>query len=99
MSNFWLTSWGVFSLVAILATSLINIYARFIDDSFLDRLIFSALALVTFAALLHVVRGEVPRGVGATIIVLMAIRQISAVIGKAYRWHMGKKKYAIPRRS
>lgn len=99
MANFWLTPLGVFALVAILVTSLINIYARFIDDSLLDRLIFSAMALVTLAALLHVIQGEVPQRVGASIIVLMAVRQIVSVCGKAYRWHIGKKKYALPRRS
>lgn len=99
MAAFWLTPMGIFALVAIFATSLINIYAHFIDDSFLDRIVFSALALVSLAALLHVVQGEVPQHVGVAVIVLMAVKQICSVASKAWRWHTGRKKYALPRRS
>lgn len=61
---------GVLCLILIAAVSLINIYAHWIEDGFVGRLLYMATVLTCVAGLAKFTNSSVPEHLAATLIVL-----------------------------
>lgn len=70
---------GVLCLILIAAVSLINIYAHWIEDGFVGRLLYMATALTCAAGLAKFTNSSMPEHLAATLIVLqtaMGVRDV-----------------------
>ena len=71
---------GVVCLLVILVTALINIYAHWIEDGLVGRMLYMALAFTSVAGLIRYTSASIPEHLASTLVViysLMAVRNIT----------------------
>lgn len=89
---------GVLCLIIMAAISLINIYAHWIEDGFVGRLLYMATVLTCVAGLAKFTNSTVPEHLAATLIVLQTALGVRDVCHRftlrlKYRRHIHAKKH------
>lgn len=78
---------SAFCLSIIAATALFNIYAHWIDDGLLGRLVFMGLFLTCGAGLIHIYKdGSAPLFIWSTLLVLVTLSFMRSVCVKSVRY-------------
>ncbi|HBI0435737.1 TPA: hypothetical protein KYJ64_004587 [Salmonella enterica subsp. enterica serovar Dublin] len=88
---------GAICLVAIIATSLINIYAHWIEDGLFGRLLYMAAAMTATSGLAHLVTGAIPPYIITTLIAILALKSIRHICVKGARWYKYRRMYVKPK--
>lgn len=78
---------SAFCLSVIAIISLINIYAHWIDDGLLGRLVFMGLFLTCSAGLIHLItNGSAPMFIWSTLLVLVTLSFLRSACVKSVRY-------------
>ena len=77
---------GVMCLVVIGITSLINIYAHWIDDGLFGRLLYMATVITCAAGLVHYVDDSIPYHIATTLIILFMLHRIRNLCARSVRY-------------
>lgn len=77
---------GVMCLVVIGVTSLINIYAHWIDDGLFGRLLYMATVITCAAGLVHYVGGSIPYHIATTLIVIFMLHRVRNLCARSVRY-------------
>ncbi len=93
-ATFLNTPLGVICLVVLGVVSLINIYAHWIEDGLVGRLLYMALALTCAAGLFRWTNSYVTTAVGVSVIVIFALLALRNVTVKSVRYFKHRRKYA-----
>lgn len=93
-ATFLNTPLGVICLVVLGLVSLINIYAHWIEDGLVGRLLYMALALTCAAGLLRWTDSYATTAVGVSLIVIFALLSVRNAIVKSVRYFKHRRKYA-----
>lgn len=88
---------GAICLVAIIATSLINIYAHWIEDGLFGRLLYMASAMTATSGLTHLVTGAIPPYIITTLIAILTLKSIRHICVKGARWYKYRRMYVKPK--
>lgn len=75
---------GAFCLIVISVTSLINIYAHWIEDGLLGRLLYMAAVFTAGAGLVHYLSGPIPTFIFPTLIILFTLKSVRNVSVKSF---------------
>ncbi len=92
-ATFLNTPLGVLCLVVLGLVSLINIYAHWIEDGLVGRLLYMALALTCAAGLLRWADSYTTTAVGVSLIVIFALLSVRNAIVKSVRYFKHRRKY------
>lgn len=89
---------SAFCLTIISATALFNIYAHWIDDGLIGRLVYMGLFITCGAGLIHIYdSGGAPKFIWSTLLVLVTLSYLRAVCVKSLRyfryWRLAHAKY------
>lgn len=93
-ATFLNTPLGVICLVVLGVVSLINIYAHWIEDGLVGRLLYMALALTCAAGLFRWANSYATTAIGVSIIVIFALLALRNVTVKSVRYFKHRRKYA-----
>lgn len=93
-ATFLNTPLGVICLVVLGVVSLINIYAHWIEDGLVGRLLYMALALTCAAGLFRWTNSYVTTAVGVSVIVIFAMLVLRDITVKTVRYFKHRRKYA-----
>ncbi|ENW7558965.1 hypothetical protein ACFL9L_004351 [Salmonella enterica] len=85
---------GVICLVVLGVVSLINIYAHWIEDGLVGRLLYMALALTCAVGLLRYTIASDPEHLTPTIVVIFCLLGIRSLAVKSMRYFKYRRKYA-----
>ncbi|CCG55233.1 putative holin, class II [Salmonella phage vB_SenS-Ent1] len=88
---------GAICLAAIIATSLINIYAHWIEDGLFGRLLYMASAMTATSGLAHLVTGAIPPYIITTLIAILTLKSIRHICVKGARWYKYRRMYVKPK--
>lgn len=77
---------GVMCLVVIGITSLINIYAHWIDDGLFGRLLYMATVITCAAGLVRYINNDIPYHIATTLIVLFMLHRIRNLCARSVRY-------------
>ncbi len=92
-ATFLNTPLGILCLVVLGVASLINIYAHWIEDGLVGRLLYMAMALTCAAGLVKWADSYITSVVGATLICLFAMLSIRNVAIRTVRYFKHRRKY------
>jgi len=93
-ATFLNTPLGVICLGVLGVISLINIYAHWIEDGLVGRLLYMCLALTCAAGVFLWVNSYVTVAVGLSIIVIFALLSLRSITLKSFRHFKHRGKYA-----
>lgn len=85
---------GVICLVVMGGVALINIYAHWIEDGLVGRLLYMALALTCAVGLLRYTSASDPEHLMPTIVVIFCLLGIRSLAVKSMRYFKYRRKYA-----
>lgn len=68
--------------IVIAITSLINIYAYWIEDGLLGRVLYMGCVITSAAGLVHSFRGDIPPFIWQTLLALIAVKSIRHLCAK-----------------
>ncbi|MFT0831669.1 hypothetical protein [Salmonella enterica] len=88
---------GAICLVAIIATSLINIYAHWIEDGLFGRLLYMASAMTATSGLAHLITGAIPPYIITTLIAILTLKSIRHICVKGARYYKYRRMYVKPK--
>ncbi|ELY3481114.1 hypothetical protein SMX18_003206 [Salmonella enterica subsp. enterica serovar Dublin] len=88
---------GAICLLAIIATSLINIYAHWIEDGLFGRLLYMASAMTATSGLAHLVTGAIPPYIITTLIAILTLKSIRHICVKGARYYKYRRMYVKPK--
>jgi hypothetical protein len=77
---------GVVCLLVILVTALVNIYAHWIEDGLVGRMLYMALAFTSVAGLIRYTSASIPEHLTSTIVVLYSLLGIRSLAVKSTRY-------------
>lgn len=78
---------SAFCLLIIAATALFNIYAHWIDDGLIGRLVYMGLFLTCSAGIIHITNdGSAPTFIWSTLLVLVTLSFLRGVCVKSIRY-------------
>ncbi len=92
-ATFLNTPLGVLCLVVLGLVSLINIYAHWIEDGLVGRLLYMALALTCAAGFMRWTDSYMTTAVGVSLIVIFALLSLRNVTVKSVRYFKHRRKY------
>lgn len=82
---------GITCLVIISVTSLFNIYAHWLEDGLIGRLLYMATALTCVAGLVRYIDATIPEHIANTLIVLFAVKGVRNVCVRSARYFKYRK--------
>lgn len=85
-ATFLNTPLGIICLVVLGLVSLVNIYAHWIEDGLVGRLLYMALAFTCAAGLIRWTNSYVTTAVGVSLIVIFALLALRNVLVKSVRY-------------
>ncbi|AGF87754.1 hypothetical protein [Salmonella enterica] len=88
---------GAICLLAIIVTSLINIYAHWIEDGLFGRLLYMASAMTATSGLAHLVTGAIPPYIITTLIAILTLKSIRHICVKGARYYKYRRMYVKPK--
>lgn len=80
--------------IVIAVTSLINIYAYWIEDGLLGRVLYMGCVITSAAGLVHSFRGDVPPFIWQTLLALIAVKSIRHICARSIRYFKYRGLYA-----
>lgn len=81
------TPFGVFCLIVITVTSLINIYAHWIDDGLFGRLLHMAVVLTCAAGFIRYIDNNIPYQIASTLIFLYMLKSVRNLCVRSVRYY------------
>lgn len=84
--HFLNTPVGVICLIVIGVTSLINIYAHWVDDGLLGRLLYMSTAVTCAAGLVKYANSDVPYHIATTLLVLFTVKTVRNLSVRSARY-------------
>lgn len=93
-ATFLSTTPGIICLVVIGVVSLINIYAHWIEDGLVGRLLYMSLALTCAVGLFRYASAGGPAHLMPTIVVIFCLLGIRSLAVKSMRYFKYRRKYA-----
>uniref|UniRef100_A0AB39C5D2 Holin class I n=1 Tax=Salmonella phage vB_SE130_2P TaxID=3236707 RepID=A0AB39C5D2_9VIRU len=91
------SSIGIICLVAIIVTSLINIYADWIEDGLFGRLLYMASAVTAAGGLAHLFTGAIPPFIITTLVAIFALKSVRHICVKGARYYKYRRMYVKPK--
>ncbi|HFV9492590.1 TPA: hypothetical protein ACIAM1_002352 [Salmonella enterica subsp. enterica serovar Chester] len=88
---------GVICLVAIIVTSLINIYAHWIEDGLFGRLLYMASVVTAAGGLAHLFTGGIPPFIITTLVAIFALKSVRHICVKGARYYKYRRMYVKPK--
>ena len=83
-----------FFLLIVIVTSLINIYAYWIEDGLIGRLLYMGCVFTAGAGLFHIINDKMPVFIYPTLIALFALKSIRHLCAKYMRYFKYRSIYA-----
>lgn len=77
---------GVVCLLIILVTALVNIYAHWIEDGLVGRMLYMALAFTSVAGLIRYASASIPEHLTSTIVVIFCLLGVRSLAVKSARY-------------
>ncbi|AAW51229.1 holin [Salmonella phage SS3e] len=91
------SSIGIICLVAIIATSLINIYADWVEDGLFGRLLYMASVVTAAGGLAHLFTGAIPPSIITTLVAIFALKSVRHICVKGARCYKYRRMYVKPK--
>ncbi|QQK87821.1 hypothetical protein QA058_gp41 [Salmonella phage GRNsp50] len=91
------SSIGIICLVAIIVTSLINIYADWIEDGLFGRLLYMASVVTAAGGLTHLFTGAIPPFIITTLVAIFALKSVRHICVKGARYYKYRRMYVKPK--
>ncbi|QLF85816.1 hypothetical protein [Jerseyvirus jersey] len=88
---------GVICLVAIIVTSLINIYAHWIEDGLFGRLLYMTSVVTAAGGLAHLFTGDIPPFIITTLVAVFALKSVRHICVKGVRYYKYRRMYVKPK--
>ncbi|YP_008239772.1 holin [Salmonella phage Jersey] len=84
-------------MAIVIITSLINIYARWIEDGLFGRLLYMASVLTAGGGLAHLFTGGIPPFIITTLVVIFALKSVRHICVKGARYYKYRRMYVKPK--